>query len=68
MGSIRKGILRNFAKFAGEHPCQVFVLVKLLKRIIKKETMAQVFPMNFAKSLKLLENYLSYQIKIFLVN
>ena len=35
----RKGVLRNFAKFAGKHLCQSLFLI----RFIEKETLAQVF-------------------------
>ena len=27
--SVRKGVLRNFAKFTGKHLCQVFLIIKL---------------------------------------
>ena len=45
--SVRKGILRNFAKFTGKHLCQSHFFKKE-----KKETLAQVFPVNFAKFLR----------------
>ena len=37
--SIKKGVLRNFAKFTGKHLCQS----------LKKETLAQVFSCEFCE-------------------
>ena len=42
--SVRKGVLRNFAKFPRKHLYQSL--------FIKKETLAQVFPVNFATFLR----------------
>ena len=42
--SVKKGVLRKFAKFTGKCPCQSL--------FIKKETLAQVFSVNFAKFLR----------------
>ena len=42
---MKKDELRNFAKFAGKHLFQSLFLMK-------KETVAQVFPVNFAKFLR----------------
>ena len=49
--SVRKGVPRNFAKFAGKHLCQslFFNKVALIKLFIKKETRAQVFSFEFCK-------------------
>ena len=44
--SVRKVVLRNFAKFTGKHQCQCLLYNKVA---IKKETLAQV---NFAKFLR----------------
>ena len=53
--SLRKCVLRNFAEFTGKHLCQISFLIKLQTsacNFTKKETLAQVFPVNFAKSLR----------------
>ena len=55
--SVRKDVLRNFAKFTGKHLCQtarVSFLIKLqaVCNFVKKETLARCFPMNFAKNLR----------------
>ena len=44
-----KGVLENITKFTGKHLCQ-----KTLEacNFIKKETLAQVFPVNFVKFLR----------------
>ena len=39
--SVRKGVLRNFAKFTGKHLCESL--------FIKKETLAQVFSYKFCE-------------------
>ena len=39
---VRKGVLRNFAKFAGKHLCQSLFF-------IKKETLTQVFSCEFCE-------------------
>ena len=45
---MKKGALRDFAKFTRKH-----LLIKLqVLSFIKKETLAQVFPVNFAKFLR----------------
>ena len=41
MYSVRKGVLRNFAKFAGKHLCQSL--------FFKKVALAQVFPCEFSE-------------------
>ena len=43
-GVCKKGVLRNFEKFTGNHLCQSLVF--------KKETLALIFPVNFAKFLR----------------
>ena len=48
--SMRKGVLRNFAKLTGKHLCQNLFFNKvagLRPDFIKKETLAQVFSCNF---------------------
>ena len=40
--SVKKRVLRNFAKFTGKHLCQSLFL-------IKKETLAKVFPCEFCE-------------------
>ena len=47
--SVRKGVLRNFAKFTGKHLCQSFNKVAEACNFIKKETLAQVFSFEFCK-------------------
>ena len=44
----KKGVLKNFAKFTVKHSCQSLFLVKLLK----KETLAQVFSCGFCEIVK----------------
>ena len=48
------GVLKNFAKFTGKHPCQS-LLIKLQAEVcnfIKKETAAQVFSCEFCEHFK----------------
>ena len=45
--SVRKGVLRNFAKFTGKHLCQ-----SLFFNFIKKETLTQMFFCNFCEIFK----------------
>ena len=50
--SVRKGVLRNFAKFTRKHLCQSLFLTKLQAsacNFIKKEALAQVFSCKFCK-------------------
>ena len=42
----KKGVLKNFAKFAGKHLCQSLFFNKV-GNFIKKETLAQVFSCEF---------------------
>ena len=53
---LRKGVLRNFAKFAGKHLCQSLYFNKV--ETLKIETLTQVFSSKFAKFLRtpLLQN------------
>ena len=49
--SIKKGVLRNFAKFTGKHLCQSLFFNKVAglrpATLLKKETLAQVFSCEF---------------------
>ena len=49
----KKGVPRNFAKFAGKHLCQslFFNIVAGLRpaTLLKKEALAQAFPVSFVK-------------------
>ena len=59
--SVKKGVLRNFAKFTGKHLCQSLFFNKvadLACNFIKKETLAQVFSCEFYKISK---NTFSYR-------
>ena len=53
--SLRKGVLRNFAKFTGKHLCQSLFFNKVAGlspeacNFIKKETLAQVFSCEFCE-------------------
>ena len=50
--SVRKGVLRNFTKFTGKHPCQSLFFNKVAGQacnFIKKETLAQVFSCKFCE-------------------
>ena len=51
----KKGVLRNFAKFTGKHPCQSLFLIKLQAgglQFIKKDSGTGVFSVNFVKFLR----------------
>ena len=56
MCSVKKGVLRKFAKFTGKHLCQRLFCnkVAVFNNFNKKESLAQVFPVNFAKFLRTL--------------
>ena len=43
--SIKKGVLRNFAKFTGKHLCQSL----FFNKVAEKEVLAQVFSCEFCK-------------------
>ena len=52
----KKGVLRNFAKFAGKHLCQSLFLNKVAgirpATILKKRFRHRYFPVNFVKFLR----------------
>ena len=54
--SVRKGVLRNFAKFRGKHLCQILFFNKVADpepaTLLKKRLWHRCFPMNFAKFLR----------------
>ena len=53
--SVRKGVLRNFAKFTGKHLCRSPFFKKVASlacNFIKKEARHSCFPVNFVKFLR----------------
>ena len=54
----KKGVPKNFAKFAGKHLCQSLFLIKLQAldlrpaTLLKKRLWRRCFPVNFAKFLR----------------
>ena len=50
--SVKKGVLRSFAKFTKKHLCQSFLFIKVTG--FRKETLAKVVFFNFAKFLRTL--------------
>ena len=48
--SVRKGVIRNFAKFAGKHLCQSLFFNKVF--LLKKRLWHRCFPVNFTKFLR----------------
>ena len=50
--SVRKSVLRNFAKFTGKHLCQVLFYNKGPASLLKKRLWHRCFPMNFVKFLR----------------
>ena len=54
--SIRKGVLKNFAKFTGKHLCQSLFFNKVAgvkpATLLKKRLWHRCFPVNFAKFLR----------------
>ena len=51
--SVKKGVLKNFAKFTGKHLCQSLFLIKLYAcNFIKKESLAQIFSYEFCEMSK----------------
>ena len=54
--SVRKGILKNFAKFTGKHLCQSLFFNKVTglrpATLLKKRLWHRCFPVNFAKFLR----------------
>ena len=48
--SVKKGVLRNFAKFTGKHLCQSLFFNKVAGlQLYRKETLAQVFSCEFCE-------------------
>ena len=56
--SVKKGVLRNLAKFTGKHLCQRFFFNKVAgirpATLLKKSLWHRCFPVNFAKFLRTL--------------
>ena len=56
MCSVKKGVLRNFAKFTGKHLCQSLFFNKVAglgpATLLKKRLWHRWFPLNLAKSLR----------------
>ena len=54
---VRKGVLRNFAKFTGKHLCQSLFFNKVADlrsaNLLKKRLWHRCFPVNFAKFLRI---------------
>ena len=54
--SMRKSVLRNFAKFTGKHLCQSLFFNEIASlraaTLLKKETLAQVFSCEFCEIFK----------------
>ena len=54
--SVKKGVLRNFAKFTGKHLCQSLFFNKVAglrpETLLKKRLWHKCFPVNFAKFLR----------------
>ena len=54
--SLRKGVLRNFAKFTGKHLCQSLLFSKVAglrpATLLKKRLWHRCFPVNFVKFLR----------------
>ena len=50
--SVRKGVLRNFAKFTENTCARVSFLIKLRAALLKKRLWHRCFPVNFAKFLR----------------
>ena len=53
--SVKKGVLRNFVKFTGKHPCQSLFFNKVAGQacnFIKKRLWHRCFPVNFVKFLR----------------
>ena len=55
--SVKKGVLRNFAKFTGKHLCQGLLFNKVAGQarpatLLKKSLWHRCFPVNFAKFLR----------------
>ena len=51
--SVKKSVLKRFAKFTGKHQCQSLFLDKaVILQLIKKETLTQVFSCEFCEFLR----------------
>ena len=54
--SVKKGVLRNFAKFARKHLCQILFFIKVAGLIpatsLKQRLWHRCFPVNFTKFLR----------------
>ena len=52
---MKKGVLKNFARFTGKHLCQSLFLNKIFEdyNFVKKETLAQVFSCKFYEIFKI---------------
>ena len=50
--SVKKGVLRNFAKFTGKHLCQRLCFNRPAT-LLKKSLCHRCFPVNFAKLLRI---------------
>ena len=52
----KKGVLRNFTKFIGKHPCQGLFFKKVASlrpaTLLKKRLCRRCFPVNFVKFLR----------------
>ena len=55
--SMKKGVLKNFAKFTGKHLCQSLFLNKVAElrpaTLLKKRPWHRCFPVNFAKLVRI---------------
>ena len=47
--SMKKDVLRNFAKLTGKHLCQSLFFNKVAATLLKKRLLHRCFPANFAK-------------------
>ena len=66
--SMKKGVLRNLAKFTGKHLCQRFFFNKVAGQacnFIKKESLAQVFSCEFCQISK--NNFLTEHLRYWLL-
>ena len=52
--SVKKGVLRNFAKFTGKHLCQSLLFNKVTGLRPGERLWHRCFPVNFAKVLRTL--------------
>ena len=68
--SVKKGVLRNFAKFTGRHLCQSLFFIKVAglrpATLLKKRLWRRNFPVSFAKFLRtplFIEHLLGFLLK-----